>query len=74
MAAISRVHDTLKTVHDNPEPGKAALAVVLDRFARKGVDPIGNLQRVAVGLPEPLNRQVKKLADESSQVLLIEAL
>ena len=74
MAAISRVHDTLKTVHDSPEPGKAALAVVLDRFALKGVDPIGNLQRVAVGLPEPLNRQVKKLADESSQVLLIEAL
>lgn len=74
MAAISRVHDTLKTVHDSPEPGKAALAVVLDRFALKGTDPIGNLQRVAVGLPEPLNRQVKKLADESSQVLLIEAL
>ncbi|AUA60104.1 hypothetical protein CVS48_22765 [Achromobacter spanius] len=74
MAAISRVHDTLKTVHDSPEPGKAALAVVLDRFALKGADPIGNLQRVAVGLPEPLNRQVKKLADESSQVLLIEAL
>ncbi|MFF7055604.1 ImcF-related family protein [Achromobacter spanius] len=74
MAAISRVHDTLKTVHDSPEPGKAALAVVLDRFALKGEDPIGNLQRVAVGLPEPLNRQVKKLADESSQVLLIEAL
>lgn len=74
MAAISRVHDTLKTVHDSPDPGKAALALVLDRFALKGVDPISNLQRMAVGLPEPLNRQVKKLADESSQVLLIEAL
>ncbi|PPA75118.1 type VI secretion system membrane subunit TssM [Achromobacter spanius] len=74
MGAIGRVHDTLKGVHDSAEPGKAALAVVLDRFALKGADPIGNLQRVAVGLPEPLNRQVKKLADESSQVLLIEAL
>ncbi|GEM_PF-91122 len=74
MAAVARVHETMKRVHDSPEPGKAALAVVLDRFALKGADPIANLQRVAAGLPEPLNRQVKKLADESSQVLLIEAL
>lgn len=74
MAAIARVYDTVKSVQDSPEPGKAALTIVLDRFALKGTDPIGNLQRMAAGMPEPLNTQVKKLADESSQVLLIEAL
>lgn len=74
MAAIARVYDTMKGVQDSPEPGKAALAIVMDRFALRGADPIANLQRVAAGLPEPLNRHVKKLADESSQVLLIEAL
>lgn len=74
MAAIARVYDTMKSVQDSPEPGKAALNIVLDRFALKGTDPIGNLQRMAAGMPEPLNRQVRKLADESSQVLLIEAL
>ncbi|MEN4917689.1 type VI secretion system membrane subunit TssM [Achromobacter spanius] len=74
MAAIARVYDVMKSVQDSPNPGRAALGVVLDRFALKGSDPIGNLQRMAAGMPEPLNRQVRKLADESSQVLVIEAL
>jgi len=74
MLAIGSVQDQVKGVHDSPNRGKAALGVVLDRFALKGPDPIGNLQRIASGLPQPLNQQVKKLADESSQVLLIEAL
>ncbi|WP_199099582.1 type VI secretion system membrane subunit TssM [Dyella sp. ASV21] len=74
MTAISNVRDAVKSVQDSPDRGKAALSMELDRFALKGQDPIGTLQRMAAGLPEPLNAQVKKLADESSQVLLIEAL
>ncbi|GAB2801908.1 type VI secretion system membrane subunit TssM [Dyella kyungheensis] len=74
MGAIANVRDAVKTVQDSPDRGRAALAMVLDRFALKGQDPIGILQRVAAGLPEPLNIQTKKLADESSQVLLVEAL
>lgn len=74
MVAISQVQDQVKAVHDNPNRGKAALELVQERFSLKGPDPIGNLQRIAAGLPAPLNQQVKKLADESSQVLLIEAL
>lgn len=74
MLAIGNVYDVVKSVQDSPERGKAALAFVLDRFTLKGPDPIANLQRMAAGLPEPLNLHVKKLADESSQVLLIEAL
>lgn len=74
MTAIGSVRDAVKSVQDSPDRGKAALAMVLDRFALKGRDPIGILQRMAAGLPEPLNGQVKKIADESSQVLLIEAL
>ncbi|MET3654733.1 type VI secretion system protein ImpL [Dyella japonica] len=74
MAAVGNVRDVVKSVQDSPDHGKAALAMMLDRFALKGQDPIGILQRMAAGLPEPLNGQVKKIADESSQVLLIEAL
>ncbi|MGO4501325.1 type VI secretion system membrane subunit TssM [Dyella sp. 2YAF14] len=74
MAAVGNVRDAVKSVQDSPDRGKAALAMVLDRFALKGQDPIGILQRFATGLPEPLNGQVKKIADESSQVLLVEAL
>ncbi|NMG34991.1 type VI secretion system membrane subunit TssM [Azoarcus sp. TTM-91] len=74
MQLIAGVQELLKGVHDSPNRGKAALGVVLDRLAMKGPDPIGNLRRAAAGLPQPLNRQVGKLADESSLVLMIEAL
>ncbi|WP_372437200.1 type VI secretion system membrane subunit TssM [Pseudomonas chlororaphis subsp. aureofaciens] len=74
MLAIGSVQDKVRTVHDSPDRGKTALGVVLERFGLKGPDPISNLQRIAAGLPEPLNHQVGKLADESSRVILVEAL
>ncbi|MBN3824862.1 type VI secretion system membrane subunit TssM [Burkholderia sp. Ac-20384] len=74
MQSIGVVQDAVRAVHDSPDRGKAALGVVLDRFALKGPDPIANLQRIAGGLPEPLNHQVGKLANESSHVVLVEAL
>ncbi|WP_339520100.1 type VI secretion system membrane subunit TssM [Pseudomonas proteolytica] len=74
LRSVSAVYDYAKAVHDNPDPGKAALKTVLNRFSLDGTDPIANLQRVAVGLPEPLNQHVKKLADQTSQVLVIAAL
>jgi type VI secretion system protein ImpL len=74
MLAIGNVQDKVRTVHDSPDRGKTALSVVLERFGLKGPDPISNLQRIAAGLPEPLNQQVRKLADESSRVILVEAL
>ncbi|WP_338512846.1 type VI secretion system membrane subunit TssM [Pseudomonas trivialis] len=74
LRSVSAVYDYAKAAHDNPDPGKAALKTVLNRFSLDGTDPIANLQRVAVSLPEPLNQQVKKLADQTSQVLVIAAL
>ncbi|MFD2640570.1 type VI secretion system membrane subunit TssM [Pseudomonas japonica] len=74
MQAIARVQDQVRSVHDSPDRGKAALGVVVERFSLTGPDPIANLRRIAAGLPEPMNRQVAKLADESSRVILVEAL
>ena len=74
MLAIASVQDKVRVVHDSPDRGKVALAMVVERFSLQGPDPIANLQRIAAGLPEPLNRQVAKLADESSRVILVEAL
>ncbi|WP_025809808.1 type VI secretion system membrane subunit TssM [Pseudomonas chlororaphis] len=74
MVAIGSVQDKVRIVHDSPDRGKAALGVVLERFSLKGPDPIANLQRIAAGLPDPVNHQVAKLADESSRVILVEAL
>ena len=74
LQAISAVHDYAKAVQDNPNRGKAALAVALNRFSEKDPDPIRNLQRIATGLPEPLNRHVRQLAEQTSQVLMVMAL
>ena len=74
MLAIGSVQDKVRVVHDSPDRSKAALAMMVERFSLKGPDPIANLQRIAAGLPEPVNRQVAKLADESSRVILVEAL
>ncbi|MBV4533929.1 type VI secretion system membrane subunit TssM [Pseudomonas sp. SWRI107] len=74
LQAITAVHDYVKAVQDSPDRGKAALHLVLQRFSMTAHDPIGNLQRVASGLPDPVNRQVRKMADQTAQMLNIEAL
>jgi len=74
LAAIAAVHDYAKAVQDSPDRGKAALQAVHQRFSMTGHDPIGTLQRVATGLPEPLNFQVRKVADQTARVLNVEAL
>ncbi|MFA7894668.1 type VI secretion system membrane subunit TssM [Pseudomonas putida] len=74
LVAINAVHDYAKAVQDSPDRGKAALKAVHQRFSLTGQDPIGNLQRVATGLPAPINHQVRKLADQTAKVLNVEAL
>ena len=74
LVALATVHDYAKAVQGSPDRGKAALHAVLQRFALSGHDPIGTLQRVATGLPEPLNQQVRKVAEQTAQVLNVEAL
>ena len=74
LGAIAAVHDYAKAVQDSPDRGKAALQAVHQRFSMTGQDPIGTLQRVANGLPEPINHQVRKVADQTAKVMNVEAL
>ncbi|MDZ3992493.1 type VI secretion system membrane subunit TssM [Pseudomonas sp. Teo4] len=74
MTAMMAVHEYAKTVQDSPDQGKAALQAVLQRFSMTGQDPILTLQRVATGLPEPIRHQVRKVAEQTAQVLVVEAL
>ncbi|WP_339482721.1 MULTISPECIES: type VI secretion system membrane subunit TssM [unclassified Pseudomonas] len=74
LRGINAVYDYAKAVQDHPNRGKAALGVVLARFSQADPGPIRNLQRIAAGLPEPLNQQVRHLADQTSQVLMVMAL
>ncbi|MBK4995132.1 type VI secretion system membrane subunit TssM [Pseudomonas sp. S37] len=74
LGAIAAVHDYAKAVQDSPDRGKAALQAVHQRFSMTGQDPIGTLQRVANGLPEPINHHVRKVADQTAKVMNVEAL
>lgn len=74
LRAVSDVHHYARAVQDSPDRGRAALGVVLSRFSLTGPDPISTLQRVAANLPEPISQQVKKLADQTAQVLMVQAL
>ena len=74
LGAVAAVLDYAKAVQDSPDRGKAALQAVHQRFAMTGQDPISTLQRIATGLPEPISHQIRKLADQTAQVLNVEAL
>ncbi|WP_028696496.1 type VI secretion system membrane subunit TssM [Pseudomonas cremoricolorata] len=74
VGAISAVHDYAKAVQTSPDRGKAALQAVHQRFSMTGSDPLSTLQRVATGLPEPINHQVRKVAEQTARVLNVEAL
>lgn len=52
------------------EPGQSALKAVQLRLTNKYADPVFALQQYARGLPEPLNRWVGQLADQSSQLVI----
>ncbi|MGL4668297.1 MAG: type VI secretion system membrane subunit TssM [Saezia sp.] len=74
MKVTSELYEYMKLVQDSPDRGKVALQLVMDRFELKGADPISNLQRMSVGLPEPMNRHAAKLAQQAERILIIEAL
>lgn len=74
MAAIQNVHDVLKSIQDSQAPGQSALHVAKNRINLNESDPIYALKRIATKLPDPMNRLVNKLADESWNVILLAAL
>ncbi|WP_447743138.1 type VI secretion system membrane subunit TssM [Pseudomonas laurentiana] len=74
LDAIRAVHYYVKAIQASPDQGQAALNAVLERLSSKGRDPIAHLQRVAANLPEPVRNQVAKMAEQTAQVLMIEAL
>lgn len=60
----------LELIVNATEPGQSALKAVQLRLTNKYADPVFALQQYARGLPEPLNRWVGQLADQSSQMVV----
>ena len=74
LKSISALHHYMQEIQKAANPGKMALTVAHDRFSLRGSDPLSILHRVANGLPEPLNHQLNKIANESWRVILVQAL
>ncbi len=74
IKSIDAVYAYLLAIQEASSPGKKALQATKDRLAFKGADPITILERVADGLPEPLNIQLSDVAKQSWQVVLVQAL
>lgn len=60
----------LEVIVNDTDPGQAALKAVQLRLTNKYADPVFSLQQYASGLPEPLNRWVGDLAEQSSQLVI----
>jgi type VI secretion system protein ImpL len=74
MNAVGQLQSYLKSIQDAPDVGKAALDATKARVNLNNADPIYALQRIAAGLPKPLDSMVSKLAGESWYVVKQEAI
>jgi len=73
MLVVGDLYQYMRNIQESPDKGKAALAAARARLGLQGADPIFTLQRMADNQPEPLNRMLSKLANESWRVLLDQA-
>ncbi|MGL4205744.1 MAG: type VI secretion system membrane subunit TssM, partial [Aeromonadaceae bacterium] len=64
----------LEAIVHAPEPGAAALRAVQLRVANRYADPLFSLQQYARNLPEPLDRWVGQLAEQTAALLVEQAL
>jgi type VI secretion system protein ImpL len=73
MAAVNNLYSYMKDIQEAPDVGKAALEAAKKRLTLNDIDPIFTLQRIASGLPKPMDSLVGKLASESWSTVLKQA-
>lgn len=72
--AIQNVYGLLKYIKDSQDIGQTALKTAKDRIQLNDADAIYALHRISARLPQPMDRLVGKIADESWNVILLEAI
>ncbi len=60
----------LEVIVNATDPGQSALKAVQLRLTNQYADPLFSLQQYARSLPDPLNRWVGQLAEQSSQLVI----
>ncbi|MCE0559228.1 MULTISPECIES: type VI secretion system membrane subunit TssM [unclassified Motilimonas] len=72
-ASIYALYEYMNDIQSASEQGKAALEATQKRISLSDADPIFALQRIAEGLPAPLNKTVRQIADDAWRVVLVAA-
>ena len=67
---LTELYHYLELIVNATDPGQSALKAVQLRLGNKYADPVFALQQYARGLPEPLNRWVGQLAEQSAQLVV----
>ncbi|MFM2484441.1 type VI secretion system membrane subunit TssM [Celerinatantimonas yamalensis] len=74
MDAVGKLNEYLKSIQSAANVGQAALEATKARLGLQNSDPIYTVERIASNLPSPMNKLVKKLADESWQAVKQQAI
>ena len=71
---LVELRNYLEAIVHAPDPGSSALKAVQLRMANRYADPLFSLQQYARNLPEPLDRWVGQLAEQTAALLVEQAL
>ncbi len=73
MAAVNELHEYVRDIREASDTGREALNAARARLQLEGSDPVFRLRRLARHSPQPMQRFLETLADESWRVILDEA-
>lgn len=72
-SALAGLRDHLREIEQSAEPGRRAFRHARDRLLRASSDPVARVERLAEGLPAPLDGFLQALAAQSWQLITGEA-
>ncbi|MFL0799645.1 MAG: type VI secretion system membrane subunit TssM [Agarilytica sp.] len=70
---IQQMQDFLAEISMSPDPGKKAFEIARDRYKNGSANPVAALKNYAKNAPEPLERWLMSLADETWRVVMTTA-
>lgn len=70
---IQQMQDFLAAISMSPDPGKKAFEIARSRYKDSSANPIASLKNYAKNAPDPLERWLTDLADETWRVVMITA-
>ena len=73
LQRIEKMQEFVAEISMSPDPGKKSYQIAKDRFESGGSNPIAMLRNYAKNAPDPLERWLINIADETWRVVMITA-